>query len=60
MVDEHDVQSMAAHMITLAKDVSLARKMGQAGRKHMEEYGDIEKITAAIKELLAEAASKGA
>lgn len=57
LVDEHDIVAMAEYMIELAGNPALARQMGRAGRKHMEAYGDIEKITASIKMLLQEAAA---
>ncbi len=37
LVDEHDVEGMAAHMLHLARDPELAASLGQSARRRVEE-----------------------
>ena len=43
LVDEGDINSMAKYMLKLAKDPVLARKLGEAGRKRVENYFSLER-----------------
>jgi len=36
LCEEHDVDTMAAHIVRLARDPQLRRSMGRAGREHVE------------------------
>jgi glycosyltransferase involved in cell wall biosynthesis len=38
LVDEGDVEGMARHMVTLARDPALAAALGRRGRQHMAEH----------------------
>jgi glycosyltransferase involved in cell wall biosynthesis len=52
LVDEHDVEGMAAALKSLASDSVATRAFGVAARKHMEEAYDVVKLSAKIKGLL--------
>lgn len=52
LVDEHDVEGMAAALKSLASDSAATRAYGVAARKHMEEQYDVVKLSAKIKGLL--------
>jgi glycosyltransferase involved in cell wall biosynthesis len=52
LVDEHDVEGMAAALKSLASDSATTRAYGVAARKHMEEQYDVVKLSAKIKGLL--------
>ncbi|MGJ8551131.1 glycosyltransferase [Winogradskyella wichelsiae] len=41
--DEHDVEGMAVNMFRVLEDVSLAKSLGQAGKKHILEHYNLEK-----------------
>jgi glycosyltransferase involved in cell wall biosynthesis len=52
LVDEHDVEGMAAALKSLASDSAATRALGVAARKHMEEAYDVVKLSSKIKGLL--------
>ena len=52
LVNEMDVHKMSEHMITLAKDSSLATEMGLRGRKHMIENYEMKARIETISSLL--------
>jgi glycosyltransferase involved in cell wall biosynthesis len=52
LVDEGDVDGMAAHMISLVEDPELAGRLGRAGREHMREAFDMEKQIGRLWEIL--------
>ena len=52
LTDEHDVQAMASHMITLAQDADLRQRMGVASRKRIEAVGDFSNSSAKLRDLL--------
>ena len=52
LVDEHDVEGMAAALKSLASDSATTRAYGVAARKHMKEQYDVVKLSAKIKGLL--------
>jgi glycosyltransferase involved in cell wall biosynthesis len=52
LVDEHDVEGMAAALKSLASDSAATRAFGVAARKHMEEQYDVVKLSSKIKGLL--------
>jgi glycosyltransferase involved in cell wall biosynthesis len=43
LVDEHDVDGMADHMLRLAGDASLAERLGRAGRRRVETHFGLER-----------------
>lgn len=53
LCDEGDWQTMADHMIQLAKSPSLRQKMGHAARRHIAQY-DCDKQIAALEDFLLE------
>ena len=55
LVDEGNWQGMGEYMIKLLNDPELAGKMGQAGRRHILEYYDIEQQMDVIKKILEKA-----
>ncbi|WP_158265409.1 glycosyltransferase [Blastopirellula marina] len=52
LVDECDVDGMAAYMLRLARDPSLAEQMGIQGRRIVEERFSIEKSIGALREII--------
>ncbi len=58
-VNEHDVQAMANHMITLAMSPELRLQMGMAGRKRMETVGNSQDTLAKLQAVMEQAASSG-
>lgn len=52
LVEEGDWEAMAEYMIKLIEDPSLARKMGKAARKHIEENYEMSKRVQTLKEIL--------
>ncbi len=55
---EHDVASMAAHMISLIDDAERAGAMGRAARAHMEAEHRLDMSIAALHEVLVRASAK--
>ena len=55
---EHDVASMAAHMISLIDDAERAGAMGRAARAHMEAEHRLDMSIAALHEALVRASAK--
>jgi len=52
LVDEHDIEAMAAGMIKLGNDVKLAETFGKAGREHMVNIYDIKKRIAVLDDII--------
>lgn len=48
LVDEFDVQGMAAHMLALARDARLAEELGSHAREHVQRHFAMEKRIAAL------------
>jgi glycosyltransferase involved in cell wall biosynthesis len=58
LVDEGDVDGMAAHMLRLVREPELAAKMGAAGRQHIEANYSSDKSLGRLRLVLQEAARK--
>jgi glycosyltransferase involved in cell wall biosynthesis len=58
LVDEGDVDMMAAHMIELARNPGLAARMGVRGRLHVAARYSIDKNVGALWEVLDAAAQR--
>jgi colanic acid/amylovoran biosynthesis glycosyltransferase len=43
LVDEHDTENMSKYMMQLVQQPELAKEMGMAARKHIEDNYDLEK-----------------
>jgi colanic acid/amylovoran biosynthesis glycosyltransferase len=56
LVDEGDVESMAVHMIHLAKDPEVAARMGQAARQHISSHFSLDQKTEELWSILQAAA----
>jgi glycosyltransferase involved in cell wall biosynthesis len=56
LVEEHDVEGMAASMIELARDPALAGRLGRAGRERVCAEFSIEESVGRLAEILSEAA----
>jgi glycosyltransferase involved in cell wall biosynthesis len=56
LVPEEDPQSLAAAIITLLEDPSWARRMGEAGRRRVEQVFSLERRTAAVASICASVA----
>lgn len=54
LVDEHDVESMAAYMIKILEEEGLAQKMGKAGRKNIKENFNLDMHITAINGVIRE------
>ncbi len=52
LVDEHDVEGMAAAMCTLLEDPGRAEAMGRAGRARVEARFTQEKAAARLREIM--------
>jgi glycosyltransferase involved in cell wall biosynthesis len=52
LVEEGDWEGMAERMSVLARDPDLRRGMGRAGRRHMEEHGDLSESIARLRRTL--------
>jgi glycosyltransferase involved in cell wall biosynthesis len=59
LVDEGDVEGMAAKILRLVRDPALAARMGAAGRQHVEANYSSEKSLGRLRTVLAEAARRG-
>jgi glycosyltransferase involved in cell wall biosynthesis len=51
LVQEGDTQGMAAHMLRLAEDPSLKKKMGREGKRHIASQHDIHTETAKLERI---------
>jgi colanic acid/amylovoran biosynthesis glycosyltransferase len=52
LVQEGDIDSMAAYIVTLARQPVLAEQLGQAARKHIENNLSLEISIMRLRELL--------
>jgi glycosyltransferase involved in cell wall biosynthesis len=59
LVDEGDVDGMAAHMLRLVRDPELAAAMGAAGRRHIEAHYRMDESLGRLRSVLVEAAHGG-
>ena len=53
LVAEEDQQSLAAAIITLLEDPSRARRMGEVGRRRVEQFFSLERRTTAVASICA-------
>jgi glycosyltransferase involved in cell wall biosynthesis len=58
LVDEGDIEGMAAHMLTLARDADLAGRMGRRAREHVAANFSMEQHIARLAEVLEGAAQR--
>jgi colanic acid/amylovoran biosynthesis glycosyltransferase len=58
LADEHDITAMSAYMLQLIRQPGLAKEMGMAGRRHMEENYDLEKQAKKLFNVLKDAVNK--
>ena len=56
LVPEEDPQSLAAAIVTLLEDPSRARRMGEAGRRRVEQFFSLERRTTAVASICASVA----
>ena len=52
LVEEGDIEGMASYITALAKDASLAQRMGDAGRKHIEKYYQLKEQISKLAEVI--------
>jgi len=58
LCEEHDVETMARHMIAVVDDPALAGRMGAAGRKRAQELYGMDKSIGHVQEFLEKAAHR--